>query len=50
MRGRHDEEEEDFFVGVVGSPAADAQAVGDAGVVRGGLDDGVDLAAAEADS
>lgn len=45
----HDEEQEDFFVGVLGAAAPDAEAVADDGVEGAGFDDGVDFAGAEAD-
>jgi hypothetical protein len=47
--GGHDEEE-DAFVAVLRAAAPDAERVGEVGVEGGRFDDGVDLAAAEADS
>ena len=47
--GRHDEEE-DTLVGILRAAAADAERVAEVCVEGRGFDDGVDFAAAEADS
>lgn len=50
MAGGGHDEEEDAFVAVLRAAAPDAERVGEVGVEGGRFDDGVDLAAAEADS